>query len=116
MDDVISVSVIEDIRLAAKALTGFKRRQFQAEMAVKHCHGSARLAETRFGWDRTTVTKGIGERRTGIRCLDNFSQRGRKKTENLHPEMREAIIALAESQAQADPKFQATMAYTRITA
>lgn len=29
--------------------------------------------------------------------------------------MREAIIVLAESQAQADPKFQTTMAYTRIT-
>jgi hypothetical protein len=30
--------------------------------------------------------------------------------------MHEAIIVLAESQAQADPKFQTTMAYTRFTA
>lgn len=116
MDDALTASAIEDIRLAAKKLTGFKRRQFQAEMAVKYCNSSARLAETRFRWDRSTVTKALGERRTGIRCLDNFSQRGRKKTEDLHPPIREAIVALAESQAQADPKFQTTLAYTRITA
>lgn len=116
MDDALTASAIDDIRLAAKKLTGFKRRQFQAEMAVKYCNSSARLAETRFRWDRSTVAKALGERRTGIRCLDNFSQRGRKKTEDLHPPIREAIVALAESQAQADPKFQTTLAYTRITA
>jgi len=116
MDDAISPSVIQDIRLAARKLTGFKRREFQAEMAVKYCNGSARMAETCFGWYRMTVAKALAEKRTGIRCLDNFSARGRKKTEELNPEIRQAIVDLAEPHAQADPKFQTTLAYTRITA
>ena len=116
MDDVLSPSGIEDIRLAAKKLTGFKRREFQAEMTIKYCNSSPRMAETRFGWDRKTVATALGEKRTGIRCLDNYSQRGRKRTEDAHPDIKQAIIELAESQAQADPKFQTTLAYTRITA
>ena len=116
MDDVLSASFVQDIRLASKKLTGFKRREFQAEMALKYCNGSPRLAETRFGWDRNTVTKALGEKRTGIRCLDNYSQRGRKRTEELNAKIEQAIIQLAEPDAQADPKFQTTLAYTRITA
>ena len=116
MDDVLSPSSVQDIRLAARQLTGFKRREFQAEMALKYCNGSPRLAETRFGWDRNTVTKALGEKRTGVRCLDNYSQRGRKRTEELNPRIEQAIIQLAEPHAQADPKFQTTLAYTRITA
>ncbi len=38
--------VIEDLRLAASKMLGAKRRAFQAEMALKYCGGSARLAET----------------------------------------------------------------------
>ncbi len=116
MDDVLSPSTVQDIRLAAKKLTSFKRREFQAEMAVKYCNSSARLAETRFGWDRTTVAKALGEKRTGIRCMDNYSQRGRKRTEEVTPEIKQAIVKLAEPLAQADPKFQTTLAYTRVTA
>lgn len=116
MDDVLSASALQDIRLAAKKLTSFKRREFQAEMAVKYCNSSARLAETRFGWDRSTVAKALGEKRTGIRCVDNYSQRGRKRTEELKPEIQQAIVKLAEPTAQADPKFQTTLAYTRVTA
>jgi len=116
MDDLLSPSFVHAIRLASKKLTGFKRREFQAEMALKHCNGSPRLAETRFGWDRNTVTKALGEKRTGIRCLDNYSQRGHKRTEELNPKIEQAIIQLAEPHAQADPKFQTTLAYTRITA
>ena len=116
MDDVLSSSAVREIRLAAKKLTGFKRREFQAEMASKYCNSSPRLAETRFGWDRNTVTKALGEKRTGIRCLDNYSQRGRKRTEELYPEVRQAIVKLAEPTAQADPKFQTTLTYTRVTA
>ena len=116
MDDAISLSAVEDLQLAASKLTGFERRQFQAEMALKYCNGSARLAETRFGWYRDTVAKALGEKRTGIRCVDQFEARGRKRTEDQSPQLRQAIVVLAESQSQADPKFQTTLAYTRITA
>jgi Rhodopirellula transposase DDE domain len=107
---------IQTIRSAAKLLTGFKRRQFQAEMAVKYCQGSARQAEKTFGWGRDAVNTGLNEARTGIRCQDAYELRGRKKSEELCPELKEHIHRLVDPQSQADPKFQTTLAFTRITA
>jgi hypothetical protein len=108
--------VKETIRSAAQKLTGFRRRQFQAEVAIKYCQGHPRRAEEVFGWGRDAVNTGLNELRTGIRCVDNFSARGRHKTEEQHPELVTEIHALVEPASQADPKFQTPLAYTRITA
>ena len=66
----LSSSQIEDLRLAASKLLGAGRRSFQAEMALKYCEGSARLAETVFGWGRNNVELGLAEQRTGITCIE----------------------------------------------
>jgi hypothetical protein len=107
---------IQTIQSASKLLTGYRRRRFQAEMALKYCHGSARRAETVFGWGRVAVETGLNEQRTGIRCLDAANCRGRKKTEERCPELEAHIQRLVDPQAQADPKFQTTLAFTRVTA
>lgn len=112
----LTEDTILTIQSAAKLLTGYRRRQFQAEMALKYCHGSARRAETAFGWARAAVETGLHERRTGIRCLDASNCRGRKKTEELCPKLEDHIHRLVDPQAQADPKFQTTLAFTRVTA
>ena len=112
----LTASVKETILSAARKLTGFRRRQFQAEMTHKYCAGSARRAEQVFGWGRQAVATGLHELRTGIRCLENFAARGRCKTEELNPELVEQIHALVEPESQADPKFQTPLAYTRLTA
>ena len=109
-------SMKETIKSAARKLTGFRRRQFQAEMALKYCLGNPRRAEQVFGWGRDTVNTGLNEFRTGIRCVDSFSARGRHKTEEQQPELVPEIHALVEPASQADPKFQTPLAYTRITA
>jgi Rhodopirellula transposase DDE domain len=101
---------------AAKLLTGHKRRRFQAEMAHQYCGGSARLAETTFGWGREAVRTGLNELRSGIRCVEDFESRGRPTTEQRHPAVEESIRQLVDPHAQADPKFQTPFAYTRITA
>ena len=108
--------IIQTIQSAARLLTGPKRRRFQAETALNYCNGSARQAEKVFGWGRAAVATGLNELRTGIRCLDAYPLRGRKKSEELCPQLIDHIHRLVEPQAQADPKFQTTMAYTRITA
>ncbi len=110
-DDLIS-----SLKSAAKRLTGHRRRSFQAEMTLKYCGGSARHAEKVFGWGRDAVHTGLNELRTGIRCLDAYHRRGRKKTEELCPAIAEHIHRIVEPTAQADPKFQTTLAYTRVTA
>lgn len=109
-------SVIETIQRAARKLTGFRRRQFQAEVAVKYCDGSPRRAERVFGWGRDAVNTGLGELRTGIRCCDNFTARGRRRTEEQSPQLAAAIHELVEPVSQADPKLQTPFAYTRMTA
>lgn len=112
----LTQSVKETIRSAARKLTGFQRRQFQAEMAIKYCLGNPRRAEHVFGWGRDAVNTGLNELRTGIRCVENYSTRGRRKSEEKSPELVQEIQALVEPESQADPKFQTPLAYTRITA
>ena len=110
-------SQIADLRLAASKMTGPIRRAFQAEMALKYCGGNPLLAETIFGWGRHTVEVGLGERRTGIRCLGAQSAfSGRKPWEDTQPEAAAALWRLAEAHAQQDPTFRTTLAYTRLTA
>ena len=109
-------AVRETILSAARKLTGFQRRQFQAEVAEQYCQGSARQAEQVFGWGRAAVETGLNELRTGIRCLDNFAARGRHKSEQHDPTLVDRIHAIVEPHCQADPKFQTPLAFTRVTA
>lgn len=101
---------------AAMKLTGFRRRQFQAEVARQYCRGSARQAERIFGWGREAVQTGLHELRTGIRCVEDYSTHGRPRIEQRHPELADQIHAIAEPETQADPKFQTPLAFTRVTA
>ena len=112
----LTEAVRETIQSGARKLTGFRRRQFQAEVARQYCEGSARQAERLFGWGRDAVETGLHELRTGMRCLDNFSARGRHKTEARQPALAAQIHAIVEPKSQADPKFQTPLAFTRITA
>lgn len=112
----ITEDLVQTVQSAAKRLTGHPRRLFQAEMALKYCGGSPRLAEQLFGWGRAAVHTGLHELRSGIRCLDAFHLRGRKKAEQLCPSLEAHVHRLVDPQAQADPKFQTPLAFTRITA
>ncbi len=105
MSSKLTDDVVESLRTAARKITGFRRRQFQAEMALKYCHGSSRKAETLFGWRRDAVNTGLNELRTGIRCVDNARARGRKKTEEAYPQLEQRIRQIVEPHLQADPKF-----------
>jgi hypothetical protein len=112
----LTEATLQTILAAAKLLTGYRRRRYQAEMALKYCNGAARRAETAFGWGRAAVATGLNELRTGIRCLDAANRRGRTKTEVLCPQLEDHIHRLVAPQAQADPKFQTPLAFTRVTA
>jgi hypothetical protein len=98
-------------------MTSAIRRSFQATMAEKYCNGSARLAEKIFGWNRETVKKGLGEKRTGIICVGAQSAfSGNKTWEEKHPEIAQTLRKLAEEHSQQDPTFKTTLSYTRLTA
>jgi hypothetical protein len=77
---------IGDLRLAVSKLRGVERRSFQAEMTVKYCKGSARMAEGVFGWGRESVEVGLAEKRTGIVCMGaQAGYGGTKRWEERQP-------------------------------
>jgi Rhodopirellula transposase DDE domain len=79
--------------------------------------GTPLLAENIFGWGRHTVEVGLAERRTGILGLGAQSAfGGRKRREDKHPLVAEALRQLAEAHAQQDPTFRTHLASTRLTA
>ena len=101
---------------AAGKLTGNRKRDFIAKVSEDYCGGSARKAETIFGWNRHSVQLGLQERRTGIICVDNYQARGCHKSEERLPNLEADIRSLVDTKAQADPKFQSTFCYARISA
>ena len=112
----LSPSQIADLRLAASKMSGPTRRAFEAEMTLKYCEGSPLLAEIIFGWGRHTVEVGLGERRTGLLCLGaQAAFSGRKRWEERHPQVAEALRQHADAHAQQDPTFRTSLAYTRLT-
>jgi len=109
-------SGITAIKRAAELLTGSKKRRYIAEISQSFLEGNARKTERTFGWGRKTVLKGLHELELDIQCIDHYSGRGNKKTEDKIPRLREDILSLVEPQSQTDPDFKAPFRYTRITA
>ena len=113
----LTPSQIADLRLAASKLTGPTRRAFEAEMTVKYCEGNPLKAEAVFGWGRHTVALGLAENRSGMVCLGAQSAfSGRKRWEEKHPHVAQALGQLADAHAQQDPTFRTCLTYTRLTA
>jgi len=113
----LNASQIDDLRLASSKMLGADRRAFQAAMTLKYCEGNARQAEQVFGWGRETVQLGLHEQRTGVICLGaQAACCGNKLWEEKHPDVAEALWALAEAHAQQDPTFRTVLSYTRLTA
>ncbi len=104
------------IRSGARRLTGFQRRAFQAEVAVELCAGNARQAERRFGWGRETVEKGLHERQTGLRCLEDFVARGRRRSEDKDPRLAEDIRVIVEPHTHADPELKSSRRSSNLSA
>ncbi|NEO02451.1 MAG: hypothetical protein F6K50_46020 [Moorea sp. SIO3I7] len=113
---MLDETVKATIQDAAQKLTGPIKRGFMAKVAVDYFDGSARKVETYLGWSRKSVQTGLHERRTGITCVDNYQARGRKQTEQRLPNLEGDIRDLVDGHAQADPKFQSTFYYARVSA
>ena len=101
---------------AARKLTGEKKRAFIAQVALDYYDGSARKTERALGWDRVSIQRGLDSLRTGIPYQDNYQARGRKKTEDILPNLEQDIRELVDGDAQADPKFQTTFRYLKVSA
>jgi hypothetical protein len=65
----------------AQILKNSDRRIFMARVVKALGKGGQRLAESELNWNRDVIRKGKHELESGIRCIDNFSGRGRKPIE-----------------------------------
>jgi hypothetical protein len=104
------------IRSAARRLTGHQRRLYMAEVTTQLCDGSPRQAERRFGWGRDAVELGLHESRHGVRCQEDFTARGRQRSEDKDPRLKADIRAIVEPHTQADPELKSSRRYTNLSA
>lgn len=106
----------ELLKETARQLKGAEKRKFIAQTVLKLGNRGITIAELELGWNRITINKGIKELTTGITCVDNYSGRGRKKSEEHLPNLLEDIKNLVDPQSQIDPTFKSERLYTRLTA
>jgi Rhodopirellula transposase DDE domain len=116
MDDSVEQPYDALIRSGARRLTGYQRRLFQAEVATALCGGCARQAERRFGWGRDTVEKGLHEQQHGLRCLEDFTSRGRHRSEEKDPQLAAHIRAIVEPHTYTDPELKSARRSTNLSA
>ena len=100
----------------AKTLKGSARRIFMARTVKELGPGGQRRAERELGWSRVTIRKGTHEVDHGLRCVDNFAARGRKRAEDHLPNLLTDITMIVDRQSQTDPQFRTNRLYTRLSA
>jgi len=108
-------STVKWLKSTAEQLKGSSRRIFMAETVQQLGYGGASVAQDKLGWNRGTIRKGLQELENGP-VEDRFWDRGRKKSEELLPNLLEDIKKIVEPECQTDPSFNTCRLYTRITA
>ncbi len=109
-------SVKSLLKSAAAKLKGSARRQYLAETVMEYGSGGQSFTERELGWNRGTIRKGQRELSSGIRCVDAYSLRGRKKSEYRLPELEEDIRSIVEPKSQADGTLHTSRIYVKMTA
>lgn len=97
-------------------LKGSDRRRFMAQIVLALGKGGQSRAQRELGWNRNVIIKGIREVKRGIRCIDNYSDRGRKPAEHHLPHLLEDIKAIVAPVSQVDPTFRTDQNYCPLTA
>ena len=112
----LTYQVKDYLRSVAAELQGFDRRLFMARTVRLLGAGGQRLAERELGWSRVTVRKGTHELDSGIRCMEAFCRRGRKRAEEHLPDLLNDVRSVVDAQCQTDPTFHSQRLYTRLSA
>ena len=72
---------IKTFKRISKGLSGAEKRLFNAEITRSYLDGSARKAESLFGWNRKTNILGLKELTCNITCYVDIHERGNKAIE-----------------------------------
>ncbi len=101
---------------AKNKLKSSDRRLFMAQIVESLGPGGQRRAQRELGWNRNTIIKGAKELNSGIVCIDNFSARGRRRSEDHLPHLLEDITDIVAPVSQIDPTFRTDQCYCPLTA
>lgn len=112
----ITPELKKTLKETRETLKGSERRMFMAKIVRLMGRGGQRRVESEFGWHREAIIKGEKELSGGIRCIDNFSGRGRRPAEYHLPNLLNDIKSVVEPQSQADPTFRTDQSYSPLTA
>src|SRR5262249_17903967 len=63
-----------------------------------------------------TVATGLHEPQQGMRCLEHFAARGRRRSEDKHPPLAADIRAIVEPHTYADPELKSRRRSTNLSA
>ena len=62
------------------------------------------------------MAKGLHEAHQGMRCLENFAARGRRRSEDKDPQLAADIRAIVGPHTYADPELKSQRRYTNLSA
>lgn len=113
---ILTEQVKATLKDAARKLTGQKKRAFTAQVALDYFGGSARQTEKKMGWGRVSIQRGLDSLTSGKPYKDNYQARGRRRSEQVLPNLASEVRDLVDGQSQADPKFQTQFRYARVSA
>ena len=114
--DLNEVQYDQLLQVGAQRLKGHQRRLFQAQVCLRLCDGNPRQAERRFGWGRQAVFQGIREYQSGIRCLENFVAKGRRRAEERNPQLAQDIRDIVGPKSYVDPELKSSRRYSNLSA
>ena len=106
---------IKWLKDSANKLKGSALRMFMAQTVQQLGRGGTSAAARELSWNRGTIRKGKQELKNDP-IEDKFSQRGRKKSETLLPNLLLDIKKMVDPESQTDPSFNSCRLYTRLTA
>ncbi len=90
-EKTLEPEVVNFINETRGILKGSDRRKHMATVVRLLGKGGQSHAERELRWDRTTIRKGERELQSGFDCIDNFQGRGRKRTEEHLPNIKNDI-------------------------
>ena len=100
--EIFNEKIINVLKKSLNLLSSSDRRKLLGELALEIEHGGKTFIYETFGISRETLNKGVQEVQSGIKCIDNFKNRGRKSYFETQPTIITKIkernhLAVAES-------------------
>ncbi len=112
----ISMEMVSLISRLVEMIPWPARRCAMGDVTLSLLDGKHRVAESVFGWSRSSVEVGLHEFQTGISCVNDLSSRIKPKTEEKNPKLLAEIHAMLEPHSESESSLRTTLLYMNITA